>query len=65
MNEEGSDSSYGFGYSGKGNRLYVFEAPIDLLSFLTLYPKKLAGEQLHHIKRCGRTRHAPDVKRLF
>ena len=39
MNEEGSDSSYGFGYSGKGNRLYVFEAPIDLLSFLTLYPK--------------------------
>lgn len=39
MNEEGSDSAYGFGYAGKGNRLYVFEAPIDLLSFLTLYPK--------------------------
>ncbi len=39
MNEEGSDSSYGFCYAGKGNRLYVFEAPIDLLSFLTLYPK--------------------------
>lgn len=33
MNEDGSDSSYGFGYAGKGNRLYVFEAPIDLLSF--------------------------------
>lgn len=39
MNEEGSDSSYGFGYAGQGNKLYVFEAPIDLLSFLTLYPK--------------------------
>lgn len=39
MNEDGSDSSYGFGYVGKGNRLYVFEAPIDLLSFLTLYPQ--------------------------
>lgn len=38
QNEEGSDSSYGFGYRGGGNRLYVFEAPIDLLSFLTLYP---------------------------
>ena len=38
LNEEGSDSSYGFGYRGGGNRLYVFEAPIDLLSFLTLYP---------------------------
>ena len=39
MNEDGSDSSYGFGYAGEGNRLYVFEAPIDFLSFLTLYPK--------------------------
>ncbi len=39
MNGDGSDSSYGFGYAGKGNRLYVFEALIDLLSFLTLYPK--------------------------
>lgn len=39
MNEDGSDSSYGFGYTGSGNQLYVFEAPIDLLSFLSLYPK--------------------------
>ncbi len=39
MNEEGSDSSYGFGHAGSGNRLYVFEAPIDFLSFLTLYPR--------------------------
>lgn len=39
MNEDGSDSSYGFGYAGQGNKLYVFEAPIDFLSFLTLYPK--------------------------
>lgn len=39
INEEGSDPAYGFGYAGRGNKLYVFEAPIDLLSFLTLYPK--------------------------
>lgn len=39
INVDGSDSSYGFGYVGKGNKLYVFEAPIDMLSFLTLYPK--------------------------
>ena len=39
MNGDGSDACYGFGHAGKGNRLYVFEAPIDLLSFLTLYPK--------------------------
>lgn len=43
MNEDGSDSSYGFGYAGAGNKLYVFEAPIDLLSFLTLYPKNWQG----------------------
>lgn len=39
INEEGSDPCYGFGYAGTGNCLYVFEAPIDFLSFLTLYPK--------------------------
>ncbi len=39
MTAEGSDFSYGFGYQGEGQTLYVFEAPIDLLSFLCLYPK--------------------------
>ena len=39
LNGEGSDAAYGFGHAGPGNRLYVFEAPIDLLSFLTLYPE--------------------------
>lgn len=39
INEEGSDPSYGFGYCGKGRQLFVFEAPIDLLSYLTLYPE--------------------------
>ena len=38
LNQEGSEAAYGFGYKGTGNRLYVFEAPIDLLSFLSLYP---------------------------
>lgn len=35
----GSDKSYGFRYEGTGNRLFVFEAPIDLLSFICLFPK--------------------------
>lgn len=39
INEEGSNPAYGFGYTGKSNKLYVFEAPIDFLSFLTLFPK--------------------------
>lgn len=37
---ENSDGRYGFGYYGKSDRLYVFEAALDLLSFLTLYPDR-------------------------
>ena len=43
-NITGSDAEYAFHYIGKSDRLYVFEAPIDLLAFLTLYP---AGWQDH------------------
>lgn len=39
INVEGSDPRYSFHWTGASDRLYVFEAPIDLLSFLTLYPK--------------------------
>ena len=35
---EGSDTRYSFAHFGENERLYVFEAPIDMLSFLTLYP---------------------------
>ena len=35
----GSDTRYSFAHFGENERLYVFEAPIDMLSFLTLYPK--------------------------
>ena len=36
----GSDKSCGFCYHGSGNQLFVFEAPIDLLSFICLYSDK-------------------------
>lgn len=35
----GSDKSYGFGYQGKDDKVCVFEAPIDLLSFINLFSK--------------------------
>ena len=35
----GSDTRYSFAHFGGSERLYVFEAPIDMMSFLTLYPK--------------------------
>lgn len=38
-NVDGSDPRYSFRYLGKANTLYVFEAPIDMLSFITLHKK--------------------------
>ncbi|WP_182432140.1 AAA family ATPase [Clostridium sp. AF20-7] len=35
----GSDKSYGFCHRGEDNQLFVFEATIDLLSFIQLFPK--------------------------
>ena len=34
----GSDKSYGFCHRGEDNQLFVFEAAIDLLSFIQLFP---------------------------
>lgn len=36
---EGSDTKYSFAHFGKSEKLFVFEAPIDMLSYLTLYPE--------------------------
>lgn len=36
---EGSDTRYSFSHFGESGKLFVFEAPIDMMSFLTLYPQ--------------------------
>ncbi len=36
---EGSDTKYSFSHFGKSEKLFVFEAPIDMLSYLTLHPE--------------------------
>ena len=36
---EGSDTRYSFAHFGESEKLFVFEAPIDMLSYLTLYPE--------------------------
>ena len=36
-NVEGSNPAYSFHHTGVGDALYVFEAPIDMLSFITLH----------------------------
>ena len=42
---------YSFHWNGTSDRLYVFEAPIDLLSFLTLYPKD--WQRHSYVALCG------------
>ena len=41
---------------GSSDRLYVFEAPIDLLSFLTLYPED--WQRHSYVALCGTAEHA-------
>lgn len=36
---EGSDTKYSFAHFGESEKLFVFEAPIDMLSYLTLHPE--------------------------
>ena len=67
----GSDKSYGFCHQGEGDQLFVFEAPIDLMSFLCLYPKdwksrsylSLGGVSGKALERFLSER--PDVKQVF
>ena len=60
-NVEGCDPRHSFHWTGTSDRLYVFEAPIDLLAFLTLYPED--WQQHSYVALCGTagTRHALDA----
>lgn len=56
INVEGCDPRYSFHHVGTSDRLYAFEAPIDLLSFVTLYPKN--WQEHSYVALCGTSRHA-------
>ena len=51
QNVEGSDPRYSFHHLGRDGNLFVFEAPIDLLSYLTLYPEK--WNEHSYVACCG------------
>ncbi len=36
---EGSDTKYSFAHFGENDKLYVFESPIDMLSYITMHPQ--------------------------
>lgn len=47
----GSEKAYSFHWQGSSRKLYAFEAPIDLLSYISLHPK---GWQDHtYVALCG------------
>ena len=56
INVEGSDPRCSFHHTGSSDRLYVFEAPIDLLSFVTLYQKD--WQRHSYVALCGTSEHA-------
>ena len=70
QNVEGSDPRYSFHHLGSDGDLYVFEAPIDMLSFITMYPEDWKSH--NYVACCGtsaipvmsmlsRTHHAQEV----
>ena len=55
-NVDSSDPAYSFHYIGSGSRLHVFEAPIDMLSYLSLNPKD--WQRQSYAALCGVAEHA-------
>lgn len=51
INVEGSDPRYSFNHIGTNGSLYVFEAPIDMLSYITLHPKN--WDESSYVACCG------------
>ena len=51
LNVEGSEARYSFHHLGDDGDLYVFEAPIDLLSYITLHPEN--WQQHSYVACCG------------
>lgn len=51
LNVEGSDPGYSFHHVGTSDRLYVFEAPIDMLSYISL--NKEDWQHHSYVALCG------------
>lgn len=70
-NVDNCDSRYSFHYTGTSDKIYVFEAPIDMLSFITLHKN---GWQKHsYVSLCSVADHAliqmlndnPTINKIF
>ncbi len=61
INVEGGDPRHSFHHIGKDDQLFVFEAPIDLLSYITLNPD---GWERHSYAACCGTSSIPVLNLL-
>ena len=61
LNVEASDPRYSFHHTGIDGRLYVFEAPIDLLSYISMHPDNW---QTHSYVACCGTSPQPVLQML-
>lgn len=50
-NVDGCNPAYSFHYTGTDNLLFVFEAPIDMLSYITLHPQNWQNHS--YVALCG------------
>jgi hypothetical protein len=50
-NVDSSNSCYSFNYMGGSNKLYVFEAPIDMLAFITMNQENWKED--NYLSLCG------------
>ena len=51
INVEGSDPRYSFHHIGTDGSLFVFEAPIDMMSYITLHPDR--WQEHNYVACCG------------
>lgn len=71
LNVEGSNPKHSFHHIGTDGRLYVFEAPIDLLSYITLNPEN--WQEHYYVACCGTSSHPvlelvaqhPEIKAVY
>lgn len=55
LNVEASDPRYSFHHTGTDGSLYVFEAPIDMLSFICMHPDR--WQEHSYVACCGTSPH--------
>ena len=51
QNQAGSEAAYAFHHIGTSDAIYVFEAPIDMMSFISMYQKD--WQQHSYVALCG------------